>query len=177
VDLETWCLWFKRRGAGRLRRVLKLTWDPIGIHGVAYARDEYDGYLPPIAERLRSGADANGIADVLGHIQDDRMGLPGSRPRLLSVAERILAWYDAERPPLLILCDPAARLTATTGQADGRPPSRGVPANRVVSAETGRPVSASCGPSRCTGGAGRYDPIVLPPVATPRPGAASGRVT
>jgi hypothetical protein len=73
VDLETWCLWFKRRGAGRLRRVLMRTWDPIGVRGEPLARDEYDRYVPWIAEHLRSGADANSIADLLGHIERDRM--------------------------------------------------------------------------------------------------------
>lgn len=49
MDLEAWCLWYKRRGAGRLRRLLMRQWDPIAVAGEPHARDEYDSYLGMVA--------------------------------------------------------------------------------------------------------------------------------
>jgi hypothetical protein len=49
MDYQEWSDWYKRRGAGRLRRLLMREWDPIGVNGIPSARDEYDDYLRLIA--------------------------------------------------------------------------------------------------------------------------------
>jgi hypothetical protein len=96
VDLQKWCLWFKRRGAGRLRRILRREWDPIGIGGVALARDEYDSYLGPIADRLRRDASSDEIAALLQAIRCDRMGLHAHPEADLHAAEVVRRWYASE---------------------------------------------------------------------------------
>jgi hypothetical protein len=96
VDLETWCLWYKRRGAGRLRRLLMRQWDPIGVAGEPHARDEYDSYLGPVAERLRRGSSADEIALLLQSIRCDQMGLGAYYGDDLRVANALRTWYAAE---------------------------------------------------------------------------------
>ena len=96
MDLEHWCLWFKRRGAGRLRHVLMRDWDPIGVAGAPSARDEYDSYIGPVAERLREGRAIDEVADFLGYARTVRMGLPRDPRADARAAGAALAWYLAE---------------------------------------------------------------------------------
>ena len=96
MDLEAWCLWYKRRGAGRLRRLLMRQWDPIGVMGEPHARDEYDSYLGLVAERLRRGSSADEVAHLLQSIRCEWMGLPTYYEKDLRVANALRAWYAAE---------------------------------------------------------------------------------
>ena len=71
-------------------------WDPIGVRGVPEAADEYDGYLPQLASRLRDGASADEIANYLTEVEEVRMGLgrsPRIRERNQALGVRLLAWY------------------------------------------------------------------------------------
>jgi hypothetical protein len=71
-------------------------WDPIHVREVPEAADEYDGYLGPLAARLREGASADVIADYLTEVEEDRMGLgesPAARERNEALAARLLGWY------------------------------------------------------------------------------------
>ena len=89
-------MWFKRRGAGRLRHLLMADWDPIGVRGVPEARDEYDSYLGLVADRLRTEAPANRIADVLAAIRTETMGMPPAAGSDLRTARTLVAWYAGE---------------------------------------------------------------------------------
>jgi hypothetical protein len=71
-------------------------WDPIGVNGIPEARDEYDGYLGPLVNRLDDGADARAVAEYLANVQTDRMGLPARADQLHDVASRLVAWYSSE---------------------------------------------------------------------------------
>lgn len=96
MDLETWCLWYKRRGAGRLRHLLMRQWDPIGVAGIPPARDEYDSYVGLVADRLRTGASVEVIAALLESIRCDQMGLPARHARDVQVADALRTWYAGE---------------------------------------------------------------------------------
>lgn len=99
VELADWHSWWKRSGAAELRRILMEEWDPIGVRGVPEAADEYDGYLPQVATRLRDGATTEEIATYLTDVEEDRMGLgpsPTARERNEALADRLRAWYAEE---------------------------------------------------------------------------------
>jgi hypothetical protein len=98
VNLQEWCRWYKRRGAGRLRRILMQSWDPIGVAGLPSARGEYDGYIGLVAERLRRAAPLMEVADLLGSIRTDRMALRPNRSRDIEAAKRLTTWYGTEAP-------------------------------------------------------------------------------
>jgi hypothetical protein len=92
MELTQWHLWFKRRGGRELRDLLLHEWDPIGVLVAPEAVDEYNGYLGPIAERLRLGAKSDEIAAMLGSYRT-QMGL---RPEVRAdrrVAEVLIPWY------------------------------------------------------------------------------------
>ena len=89
-------MWFKRRGAGRLRHTLMRRWDPIGVAWAPSARDEYDSYLGLVAERLRRDASVEEIADFLESIRTQRMGLPRNRRSDLRAASVLRGWYAGE---------------------------------------------------------------------------------
>jgi hypothetical protein len=97
VELSDWHMWWKRRGAKGIRRLLMEEWDPIGVNGVEEAVDEYDGYLGPIGERLRSGASVEEVASYLTHVREDRMDLgPTGRERDTATAAHLVDWYSGE---------------------------------------------------------------------------------
>jgi hypothetical protein len=65
----------------RLDEVVHYLWDPIGASGAPEARDEYYSYLPKLLELLKRGSNENEIADYLGSITSDRMGLGTNHAR------------------------------------------------------------------------------------------------
>jgi hypothetical protein len=89
-------MWWKRRGAGGLRRVLLEEWDPIGVRDYPGAVDEYDSYLGSIAERLRSGESEEELAGYLNHVTYVRIGLSVDPELNVSAARRIVEWYANE---------------------------------------------------------------------------------
>ena len=96
MELEKRHRWWKSRGSGELRELLMEHWDPIGVNGIPEARDEYDGYLAPLVNRLHDGADAQAVAEYLASLQTERMGLPVAAGQLHDVANRVVAWYASE---------------------------------------------------------------------------------
>ena len=50
-------------------------WDPIGVHDVPEAADEYDSYIGGIFELLEHRASEDSLAEYLRHIETERMGL------------------------------------------------------------------------------------------------------
>jgi hypothetical protein len=65
-------------------------WDPIGIGGMAGARDEYHGYLPAVYKLALVG-DREKITDYLFSVATDQMGLTTQRSQHRAIADRILA--------------------------------------------------------------------------------------
>jgi len=96
MELAAWCSWLKRRGAGRLRHLLMAEWDPVGVRGVPKARDEYDSYLGLVADRLRTGAPAERIADLLAEIRTETMEMPPAADADMRMARTVLGWYAKE---------------------------------------------------------------------------------
>ena len=96
MELEERHRWWKSRGSSELRALLMEHWDPIGVDGIPEARDEYDGYLGPLVNRLHDGADAQTVAEYLASVQTERMGLPVTADQLHDVASRVVAWYAGE---------------------------------------------------------------------------------
>ena len=96
VELEERHHWWKSGGSGELRELLMEHWDPIGVNGTPEARDEYDGYLGPLANMLHAGADAQAVAEYLANIQTERMDSPVRDDQLHDVAIRVVAWYSSE---------------------------------------------------------------------------------
>jgi hypothetical protein len=76
----------------RLDEVLHYIWDPIGVSGIPEPRDEYYSYLPNVLRLLNEGASVDTIADYLGEITSERMGLGVNRERDLDVAEILINW-------------------------------------------------------------------------------------
>ena len=73
----------------RVREILLQSWDPIGIGGVAAARDEYDQYVKPITAMITTGISVDELSRYLGEIETDRMGLKGDPPRAQYVAMKL----------------------------------------------------------------------------------------
>lgn len=85
-------------GEAELQQVLHWKWDPIGIaHTFPWAADEYDMYAPRVADSLKSGANAEQVADLLRLIEVDRMARSDS-PTVAATrrraADSIVQWYE-----------------------------------------------------------------------------------
>jgi hypothetical protein len=84
----------------RVDEILHYVWDPIGVSGVAEARDEYDSYVPQVVRMLFDGKEEKEIARFLYSIEGERMGLTvGSRPsdHTEEVATTLVHHYDVIR--------------------------------------------------------------------------------
>jgi hypothetical protein len=75
--------------------VLHYIWDPIGVRNTPQARDEYYSYLPRVFRLLREGRSAASIADYLGKITTESMGLPGDAKNDLEAARVLISWKEA----------------------------------------------------------------------------------
>ncbi|MEA2880008.1 MAG: hypothetical protein QOF14_5204 [Hyphomicrobiales bacterium] len=73
----------------RVREILLQSWDPIGIAGVAAARDEYDQYVKPITTMITTGTSVDELSRYLAEIETDRMGLKSDYRRAQSVAMKL----------------------------------------------------------------------------------------
>jgi hypothetical protein len=76
----------------RVDEVLHYMWDPIGVAGAPYARDEYRSYLPQVFALLKSSASGGEIADLLLGIEQEAMQLHPDRKRAQMVAEILLEY-------------------------------------------------------------------------------------
>lgn len=66
-----------------IARVLLTRWDPIGVAAVPEASDEYDAYVGPICRLLASGASDDEIAQHLGGVETNELGVESSDWRML----------------------------------------------------------------------------------------------
>ena len=58
-----------------IREVLMSHWDPIGVHDVPEAQDEYDSYIGPLYTLIEKGASDKNIAEKLLSIELGDMGV------------------------------------------------------------------------------------------------------
>lgn len=78
----------------RCDEVLHYLWDPIGVAGEPYARDEYESYVPHVCALLQDGAGEDAIAEYLGSAAREAMGLEPNGERDLQVARVLLDWAE-----------------------------------------------------------------------------------
>ena len=88
--------WWRETGERELSQVLFWRWDPIGVSAeFPSTADEYDSYGPGVVALLRAGASADDVADHLGFVERETMGLAMDDPeRRAAVAQLLAAWFD-----------------------------------------------------------------------------------
>jgi hypothetical protein len=74
---------------------LHYLWDPIGVKGIAQARDEYHSYLPHVFSLVLNQAKAPEIAAYLVEVEKNSMGLPPNKEKALGIAETLLSIREA----------------------------------------------------------------------------------
>jgi hypothetical protein len=74
----------------RIDEILFYLWDPIGISEAPWSRDEYYEYLPQVFRLALEGDDPKAIADYLGWVETERMGLGFHASRNLEIGQLIL---------------------------------------------------------------------------------------
>lgn len=75
--------------------VLHYLWDPIGVASVPEARDEYHGYLPHVFGMLKNGSAEDELAEYLGGVATNRMGLSARPDHDRAMARHLLNWKAA----------------------------------------------------------------------------------
>ncbi len=70
--------------------ILHYIWDPIGVAGVAQARDEYHSYLPQVFQLVLKNETKEKIASYLVDIEESHMGLASNKEAALEIAEVLL---------------------------------------------------------------------------------------
>jgi hypothetical protein len=75
---------------GRIARILREAWDPVGVGGLASGKDFYDEHVPPIRELLRVEATERELADHLLRIEDEVLKFPVDRQRAMTVARLLI---------------------------------------------------------------------------------------
>ena len=75
--------------------VLHYMWDPIGVRGIAQARDEYYSYLPQVFSRLINNGTTDDIAGYLVAVERDSMGLTPDKENAMNIAEILQGLKEA----------------------------------------------------------------------------------
>ena len=75
--------------------ILHYIWDPIGVAGVAQARDEYHSYLPQVFQLVLKNESKEKIATYLVGIEENSMGLSPNKEAALEIAEILLSTKEA----------------------------------------------------------------------------------
>lgn len=90
---DLWDAYEKERAANpdwefeiKVQSVLREHWDPIGVGKTPEAYDEYDSYVPQIAELLRQGVSEEALTAHLLNIETEAMGLSGGYTTKQAVA-------------------------------------------------------------------------------------------
>jgi hypothetical protein len=97
VDLtrEQFARWWRETGERELSQVLYWRWDPIGVSdGFPLAADEYDDYGPGVVALLRAGASQEDVADHLGFIERETIGVAEHPERCAEVAALLASWFE-----------------------------------------------------------------------------------
>ncbi len=122
-----------------IRNTLLRSWDPIGVCENLDADDEYDSYIPAIAELLLSGADQYALGRHLTKLEHSSMGLPGNPPRCDRAAHALLIAYH-----LSLLC-PSMHDVIESELKNGNAileSSKGWPNEKSIFVRLARPVTA-----------------------------------
>jgi hypothetical protein len=91
MSARKWREFWRARGMRELRLLLWAAWDPIG----GAPPGEYDGHALRVASLLGSRASTAAIADELGRIRGDELGLEPAPADDAAAAEKIAAWFEA----------------------------------------------------------------------------------
>jgi len=75
--------------------ILHYMWDPIGVAGIAQARDEYHSYLPQIFQLVLKNESKIKIATYLTNIEENTIGLSPNMKTALEIAEVLLNTKEA----------------------------------------------------------------------------------
>jgi len=67
--------------------ILHYMWDPIGVAGVAQARDEYHSYLPQVFKLVLNNESKEKIATYLLDIEENQIGVSPKREAALEIAK------------------------------------------------------------------------------------------
>ena len=78
-----------------VHRILLEKWDPIGVNESPEAQDEYDSYIPGVIALLIKDKPASEIAEHLGGIAIDSIGLGRSPTREMEVARALKSAAEA----------------------------------------------------------------------------------
>lgn len=81
----------------RVDEILHYVWDPIGVAGVAEARDEYDSYVPQVVRMLFDGKEEKEIAQFPYSMEGDRMGLTVESRPIISIDSELTCAPVADR--------------------------------------------------------------------------------
>lgn len=85
----------------RVRALLVEDWDPHNVARSEYARGQYDGYISPLLDLIRSdGTTEDDVVEWLHAREQETMCFPSlGTQRLRRVARRLLALRDEGSPP------------------------------------------------------------------------------
>jgi len=122
-----------------IRDALLHSWDPVGVRASLGASDEYDSYIPTIAEMLLGDADQFALRRHLTKLEHSSMGLLGNPPRWDRAARALQIAYHR-----LLLC-PALNDVIECEIRNGNAileTSRGWPNENSVFVRLARPVTA-----------------------------------
>ena len=75
----------------RIDEVVHYIWDPIGVSDTAYARTEYQSYVPQIFGRVKAG-DWESIVEYMKLVATDHMGIGFDEKRAKQAVELMLEW-------------------------------------------------------------------------------------
>jgi hypothetical protein len=75
--------------------ILHYMWDPIGVAGIAQAKDEYHSYLPQVFQLVLKNESKEKIASHLVDIEEKSMGLTPNKAAALEIAEVLLNAKEA----------------------------------------------------------------------------------
>ena len=79
----------------QMDEILHYMWDPIGVAGIAQARDEYHSYLPQVFQLVFKSETKERIASYLVDIEVNRMGLTPNKEAALKIAEILINTKEA----------------------------------------------------------------------------------
>lgn len=123
-----------------IHETLLRSWDPIGVRDNPNACNEYDSYIPQIAEMLLSDADQYALGRHLTNLENTSMGLPGNPPRCDRAARALIIAFHR-----LLLC-PALNAIIESDLTHGNAileTSKGRPKHESVFVRFARPVTAN----------------------------------
>lgn len=74
--------------------VLHYLWDPIGVSCFPQARDEYYTYSTQVFSLLKDGATQEAVAEYLGRVSTQRMGLTANPENDTNAAGLLCEWRE-----------------------------------------------------------------------------------